>query len=141
MTDVRNWHRLAAAAAAALVLTSVLPAAWGAAAPAPLHVGIVNHSAAALECHAVAGHWYGFDLGTIAAGASTELMLGLERATGTVSIPNSLHQPVPIQSIYCGRGGDAWRTRAVLPLRRLADSPANPVAIVCRDERAALRCD
>ena len=111
------------------------------AAPTPLHVDLDNRSSAILECHAIAGHWYGFDLGTIPAGARTELPLALDRATGTISIPNSLHQSVPIQWMYCGRTGDAWRTRAVLPLRRLAESVPAPAAIVCRDMAATLHCD
>ncbi len=139
MIGAQEYRGLAAWCAAALLLIAT-PAAGGAA-PAPLHVDLVNRSSATLECHAIAGHWYGFDLGTVAAGASTELPLDLDRATGTISIPNSLKQPVPIQWIYCGRSGDAWRTRAVLPLRRLAEPATVQAAVVCREMHAALRCD
>lgn len=123
-----------------LLLACGAPGARGAA-PLPLHVDLVNRSSTALECHAIAGHWYGFDLGTIAVDARTPLPLSLDRATGTISMPNSLRQAVPIQWIYCGRSGDAWRTRAVLPLRSLEESNPPPSAIVCRDGKAALRCE
>ncbi len=140
MSSVQRCGRVFAWSAAAFVLAFGIPAVGGAA-PAPLRVDLVNRSPVPLECHAIAGHWYGFDLGTVAAGASTALPLQLDRASGTISIPNNLHQPVPIQWIYCGRSGDAWRTRAVLPLRRLAEPAAAPTAIVCREVRRALRCD
>lgn len=132
--------RLLVPCAAALLLALGASGARGAA-PLRLHVDLVNRSSTVLECHAIAGHWYGFDLGTIAVGARTELPLSLDRATGTISMPNTLRQPVPIQWIYCGRSGDAWGTRAVLPLRSLEEQTSPPAAIVCREVNAALRCE
>jgi hypothetical protein len=107
---------------------------------AELAIDVRNRAHVTLECHAVAGHWYGFDFGTIPAGATTRIVFGLDRGSGTVSLPNSLNQRLPIQYVYCGRAGDAWHTRADLPLRRLADG-ARPAIITCRDSGAGVACE
>jgi hypothetical protein len=110
------------------------------AAPAELRLGITNRTGAPLECHALAGHWYGFDLGVIAPGGRGEWALGLDPANLTLSLPNTLHQPIPLQNIYCGRAQDAWRTRAELVLRQLV-SDAHRAEVTCRAAAGSLTCE
>jgi len=135
-----RWRNVVIGGAAALGLLAAAPPEQ------TLHVGLRNRSGATLECHAIAGHWYGFDLGTIAAGRDMTVTVGIDPATGTISLPNSLHQPVPLQSIYCGVAGEAWRTRADLPLHRLATlamigaGDVRRMIVVCRMRGATLGC-
>lgn len=102
---------------------------------------IRNDTTSTLECHAVAGHWYGFDLGTIAPGAQARVTLGLDRRDGTVSLPNPAGARVPIQYMYCGVAGDAWHTRADLPLRRMAQESGTDAIATCHGGPAGLRCE
>ncbi len=96
-----------------------------------------NDSGAALECHAVAGHWYGFDMGDVASGHRLTLNVFYDRASGMVAWQNDRGRLVPLQYVYCGQAGDAWRTRAFVPLR---DPLQRGRPVTCRDSAAGLRC-
>ena len=103
----------------------------------PAALTVANESSATLECHAIAGHWYGFDLGDIAADGHAVIAVSYDRSSGMATMPNARGQPIPLEYMYCGRAGDAWRTRAILPMReRLAE----PAPIVCREQSGALHC-
>jgi hypothetical protein len=112
----RLVSRLLIAAAVALPIATPSLAAQ---APGPFPVTIDNETGSALACYALAGHWYGFDLGTVPAGRPMRLPLSLQEADRTLSLPNSLGQPVPLQMIYCGTPGNAWDSRTVLDLQTL----------------------
>ena len=118
--------------------TGLLSAAAPVPRGAPVALTVENASPIAMECHAIAGHWYGFDFTAVAPGGLVTLRLMYDRASGMVAMLNARDQPVPLEYVYCGHVGDAWRTRAVLPMReRLAE----PAAIVCRERLGALQCD
>jgi hypothetical protein len=112
----RLVSRLVIAAAVGLPLATPAVAAQ---ARGPFPLTIDNETGRALACYALAGHWYGFDLGTVAAGRPMRLPLSVQTADRTLSLPNSLGQPVPIQMIYCGTPGNAWDSRTVLDLQTL----------------------
>lgn len=118
----KRW-RIAALAAA----LGTLPA--GAAVPradyyVPVHMSATNAGAEPLECQAVAGHWYSFDLGIGATAARLDFDLSVDPKTGTVVMYNSAKDPVPIETVFCGIKGKAWDTRFVFPLRTIAEQAA-----------------
>lgn len=111
----RNWRQLIALAAFGLMA----PHALAAQNLGPFPVAIENDTAGPLACYAMAGHWYGFDLGIVPGGHVMHLPLSLRPADRTLSLQNSLGQPVPIQMIYCGVVGHAYDTRTILDLQSL----------------------
>lgn len=112
----RIWRRRVIAAWVALLVAAPATASQSL---GPFPIAIENHTSAALACYALAGHWYGFDLGTVPGGHVMRLPLSLRAADRTLSLQNSLGQPVPIQMIYCGDAGNAYDTRTVLDLQAL----------------------
>ena len=112
----RIWRRRVIAASVALLMTAPASASQSL---GPFPIAIENHSSGPLACYALAGHWYGFDLGIVTDGKVMRLPLSLRPADRTLSLQNSLGQPVPIQMIYCGDAGNAYDTRTVLDLQSL----------------------
>ena len=87
----------------------------------PIHLTAENGAAETLECQAVAGHWYSFDLGTVTAASRLSFDMAVDPKTGTVVMYNSMQDPVPIETVFCGFAGRAWDTRFVFPLRQIAE--------------------
>jgi hypothetical protein len=112
----RVWRRRLLAAAAVLFAA---PPATASQSLGAFPIAIENHASGALSCYALAGHWYGFDLGILPSGHVMRLPLSLRAADRTLSLQNSLGQPVPIQMIYCGNAGNAYDTRTILDLQSL----------------------
>jgi len=109
---VSRWRIIAASVA--LLAASPATASQGL---GPFPIAIENHTSGTLACYALAGHWYGFDLGTVPKGHIMRVPLSLRPADRTLSLQNSLGKPVPIQMIYCGDAGNAYDTRTVLDLQ------------------------
>lgn len=127
-----------ACASALLALQAAAPVPRG----QPVTLEVVNASPDLLECHAIAGHWYGFDLGDIEAGARRPLSVLYDRPSGMIAMANAAGRAVPLQFVYCGRKGDAWRTRSILPVRVLLDRvpPDRPGLLTCRRRPTGLDC-
>ncbi len=119
------WRRRLIAFSMALLTASPAAASQSL---APFPIAIENHTSGALACYALAGHWYGFDLGVVQGGHVMRLPLSLQQADRTLSLQNSLGKPVPIQMLYCGDAGNAYDTRTVLDLQSL----------IARDQHTAL---
>jgi hypothetical protein len=103
--------------ALAVALLAAAPEAASAGNLGAFPIAIENRTGGTLSCYATAGHWYGFDLGSVQGGGVMRLPLSLRPADGTLSLQNSLGQPVPIQMIYCGDAGRAYDTRTILDLQ------------------------
>jgi hypothetical protein len=112
--SVSRWRIVAASVALLAVSPAKASQTLG-----PFPISIENHTSVALACYALAGHWYGFDLGTVSGGDIMRVPLSLRPADRTLSLQNSLGKPVPIQMIYCGDAGNAYDTRTVLDLQSL----------------------
>lgn len=139
-------HPLRGALAAGLLALATGSAAAGdvprAAVYLPVHVTAENRTGGPLECQAVAGHWYSFDLGTGAAGATMTFDMAVDPETGTVVMWNSEHDPVPIETVFCGIAGRAWDTRFTFPLRRVAETAeaGETSAFVCEGSEGRVAC-
>lgn len=139
-------HPIRGAFAAGLLALATGPAAAEDAAPEvtylPVHVTAENQTGGPLECQAVAGHWYSFDLGTGAVGATMTFDMAVDPMTGTVVMWNSAMDPVPIESVYCGVAGEAWDTRFTFPLRRIAETAEadETSAFVCEAAAGRVTC-
>jgi hypothetical protein len=112
-----NMFRNSAAIIAALPLMASAPVPRG----QPRTLIVTNATGGALECHAVVGHWYGFDLGDVLPGARLTLAVLYDPASGMIAVENTRGRLMPLQSIYCGPGGDAWRERADVPMRQMLE--------------------
>lgn len=108
----------------------------------PVQITVDNQTGGRLECQAVAGHWYSFDLGTGAAAATMTFDMAVDPMTGTVVMWNSAMDPVPLESIYCGIAGKAWDTRFTFPLRRIAETADadETSAFVCEAAEGRVAC-
>jgi len=141
----RRWS---GTVAAALAWTGVLAgsAAAGAVPRAevylPVRITAENRTGGPLECQAVAGHWYSFDLGTGAAAQTMAFDMAVDPKTGTVVMWNSAHDPVPIETVFCGIGGKAWDTRFAFPLRHIAETAeaGRASAFVCEAAAGRVEC-
>ncbi|MBT9432744.1 hypothetical protein JZM24_12525 [Candidatus Sodalis endolongispinus] len=83
-------------------------------------VTVNNQGLLTLACQATTAHWYSVELGTLAPDATLSTRLWKNPATGEVFILNQHQDRLPLQRVWCGIAGDAWRTRAdvALPTRR-----------------------
>jgi hypothetical protein len=107
-----------------------------------IQIIVANETREALECQALAGHWFSFDLGGNAPQSHLTIDMSFDAATGTVVMYNSLKEALPIETVYCGYRGRAWETRFDFPLRALAAQAARngQVTLVCRSADAAPAC-
>ena len=58
----------------------------------PIHLTAENGAAETLECQAVAGHWYSFDLGTVTAASRLSFDMAVDPKTGTVVMYNGIQE-------------------------------------------------
>ena len=108
----------------------------------PVHVNAENRTGAPLECQAVAGHWYSFDLGTGTPAARMRFDMAVDPKTGTVVMYNSANDPVPIETVFCGVAGTAWETRFDFPLRSIATRAiaGQESDFVCAEQAGRVAC-
>jgi hypothetical protein len=107
-----------------------------------VHVQIGNASGAALECQALAAHWYSFPVARLEPGGNILLSFMFAPARGEV-IAEALGG-LPIEDLYCGRAGQAWATRGAIDVRAAAMHAAGEggrVRVVCRTDADAVLCD
>jgi hypothetical protein len=118
---------------AALLLTG--------AAPAPIRIMIRNATSAPMACQILAAHWYTpLPVATAQPGEDATLALSFDAARG-----EAVDDPVrklPLETLFCGRVGQAWETRDALDLRALAARAASAgvARAACVDAGDALRC-
>jgi hypothetical protein len=106
-----------------------------------VRVEIDNATGAALECQALAAHWYSFPVQRAAPGGSVWLALTFLPAVGEVNAEPA--SPLPIELLYCGRAGRAWATRAGIDVRAIAARAAaagGTARVGCRDDGEAVVC-
>jgi hypothetical protein len=139
---LRRWPDLLAIGLFATMAQAALAGPPRAETYLPIDMTVVNEGAEALECQAVAGHWFSFDLGIGAHGEKLRFDMSVDPKTGTVVMFNSMKDAVPIESVFCGINGRAWETRFVFPLRRIAEKAAIQPAshFTCRMERETTTC-
>lgn len=82
-------------------------------------VTVNNQGRLPLACQETTAHWYSVEFGILAPGATLSTRLWKNPATGEVFILNQHQDRLPLQLVWCGIAGDAWRTRAdvALPTR------------------------
>ena len=111
------------------------------AAPAPVRIKILNHTAAPMACQILAAHWYTpLPLATAVPGQAASLTLAFDASRGeAVDDPK---RKLPLETLFCGRVGRAWETRGTLDLRTLAAraATAGVARATCTDAGETLRC-
>ncbi|WP_413203409.1 hypothetical protein [Rhodospirillum sp. A1_3_36] len=105
---------------------------------APLEID--NHTGKVVACFVSLAHWYSMDLGSLTAGERITVPLWVEEDTGTVFLLNDQEDRMPLDNMWCGLGGEAWETRAVIALERRAGVAAQPGQVVCAVEGEGLVC-
>ncbi len=99
-----------------------------------------NEGTADLECKAALAHWYSFDLGRAAPGASLSAMFWYDPKDGNVFLLNDLKDHMPVQMLWCGTGPEVWTHRSVIRLERKAGNTPPPIHVTCRVEAGRLEC-
>jgi hypothetical protein len=133
-TASRHAILLAGILAGALPAAALPPDGAGMAAVA---VELSNTGAAAVTCHAEIAHWFAADLARIAPGQSGTLDLWRDPATGTYATRNARGEFMPVERVWCGLEGQAYRTRWLLALPQPA--PAR-MTLSCAAEAGRLAC-
>lgn len=126
-----------------IIFSALLVYSWMAhAATLSSQIFVVNQSRSPISCQALTGHWYSFDLGTAPAAQRLDFRMNWNPNDGVVSMKSPLRQDIPLQVIYCGYVGNAWKTRASIPLRRLAQTAAQSgqATLICAAGSGHLEC-
>lgn len=109
----------------------------------PVHFAVTNAGPEAIECQAVAGHWYSFALPGAKPGAAADLALFFAPHTATLVMFNEAKDPLPIEQVVCGFAGHAYETQyrfAMRDLARRAVATGKPVPLTCRGVAGRLEC-
>jgi hypothetical protein len=105
-------------------------------------VRIDNATGAALECQALAAHWYSFPVERLEPDRNITMSFSFLPARGEVTAEPA--SKLPIERLYCGRAGRAWATRGEIDVRAVAARAAaddGNVSLSCRADGAAVSCD
>lgn len=112
-----------------------------AAAPAPARIEIRNHGMSPMECQILAAHWYTPLPARLAPpGGVVAFTVAFDPSSGQ-AIDDAARR-LPLETLFCGRAGAAWKTRDTLDLRALAARAARDgvARAACVDAGVALRC-
>lgn len=135
-----------------LALTQAVAAAAGAAktgppsAPAeaagwiPRALLIANAGSHRLTCRAELAHWFSHDFAALEANRTVRLALWFDPKTGTHALRGARGEPVPIEALWCGLGGCAYRTRALIPLDPDRTARVFAASVACRAEGEKVFC-
>ena len=107
----------------------------------PTPVVIRNAGPLAIACTAEYAHWYSSEIGTAEAGKELNAELWFEIATGTYVMLNARQENLPVERLWCGIGGNAYATRAVLPLQRSAGVAISGRTVACSTKAGRARCE
>jgi len=134
-TDGMKRRRIRAGAA--LLLGGLLCAA---AAPAPVRIEVRNEAGAPLQCQVLASHWYAQPARDVPPGGTFRVSLLFDATTGAVL--DDAQRRLPLETLFCGRAGEAWRTRSDLHLGELVAAAAGKgvARVVCRAAADRLDC-
>ncbi|PSJ63295.1 hypothetical protein [Kumtagia ephedrae] len=102
-----------------------------------LPLTVTNADREAIACHAEVAHWYSLELATVAPGASAEIELWRDPATGTLAALNDKRENLPVERLWCGEVGRAYMTRAQIVLDTAAAEPH----VACRAGSERIVCD
>lgn len=105
-----------------------------------VEIAITNTGDAGLACGAAIAHWFSEDLGHAAPGETLEFRFGYDLTSGTVFRLNDVGDEMAVQRVWCGLAGNAWPTRAEIPLERRAGEAPAPVALDCAAAEGTTRC-
>jgi hypothetical protein len=99
---------------------------------------VANATGAALQCQALAAHWYSFPVLLLPPGQ--KMAADFAFAGGVVFAPGS---PIPLEAFYCGFAGRAWATRGDVAIRDVlarAVKAGGTARVTCRVESGAVTC-
>ena len=107
----------------------------------PTPVVIRNAGLKAISCTAEYAHWYSSEIGTAKAGKELIAKLWFESATGTYVMLNAAQENLPVEKLWCGIDGNAYLTRAVVPLQRNAGASFSGRTVTCATDSGRARCE
>lgn len=107
----------------------------------PTPVVIHNAGREAITCTAEFAHWYSSEIGTAEAGKNLNAALWFETATGTYVMLNARQENLPVERLWCGIAGNAYDTRAVVPLQRSAGANISGRTVTCSTDAGRARCE
>lgn len=100
---------------------------------------VTNAGPRTLVCQAALAHWFSQSLATLDANQTARLELWFDPLTGAYAVRGSRGEHIPVEALWCGVSGRAYRTRAPIPLER--DSTAPPTAsVACRSQGERVVC-
>lgn len=113
----------------------------GTAGLAPVPLSLTNAGQVPLLCIGELAHWYSTEVALVEAGATVRVDLWFDPQTGTYTLLNDSDENMPLESLWCGRAGRAYETRARVTLdRRLNATPA-ALDLACNFDDGQVRCE
>ena len=106
-----------------------------------VQIDIGNATGAALECQALAAHWYSFPVRRLDAGGNVLMSFAYRPERGEVTAEPASR--LPVETLYCGLAGRAWATRGEIDVRAAAARAAaagGRARITCRAAGGAVAC-
>lgn len=101
-------------------------------------IEITNAGTGELSCTAELAHWYSELVATIAPGSTAVIDLWFAPRTGTVLLLNPMEDNMPVEALWCGIAGRAYKTRAALRTDR---DTAGPRRIACAASGDRVICE
>ncbi|QPM91179.1 hypothetical protein [Pseudooceanicola algae] len=92
---------------------------------------VQNIGVVPLTCGVKLAHWYSFDIGTVAFGATLSSGFWSDPETGAVLLLNPVEDQMPVERIWCGVAGRSWDTRFEMPLKRAVGAQEVPMEYSC----------
>ncbi|RMF33470.1 MAG: hypothetical protein D6754_16915 [Alphaproteobacteria bacterium] len=103
-----------------------------------VHLRLRNQGTRTLDCQAQLAHWFSDRLALIAPGESVDRVLWRDPQTGSVALLNERGDAMPVEALWCGVAGRAYRTRAPIALEGLR--AGSWLELTCRDGRERVIC-
>lgn len=103
-------------------------------------LNVTNTGATQLLCIGELAHWYSTEVARIDAGATVRVDLWFDPQSGTYAVLNDSEENMPLESLWCGRAGRAYETRARIVLDRDPDRAPEAIDLACAPHEGLVRC-
>lgn len=103
-------------------------------------LNVTNTGATPLLCIGELAHWYSTEVARIDAGVTVRVDLWFDPETGTYAVLNDSKENMPLESLWCGRAGRAYETRARILLDRSPERAPDAIDLACAPHKGIVRC-
>ncbi len=102
---------------------------------------IANTGETAMACKVSLAHWFSAEVGRAGPGEQVVGALWSDSDSGTVYYLNGSGDRMPVERLWCGPAGHAWKNRFEISLDRKAGEMVEPILLKCSETETGFICD